>query len=92
MFVILATLASCAGGPRVRYACGDAAVTAAFSGQDQAIITVNAATYRLTRAMSGSGARYEGGAGDGYVEFWEHQGSARLTVGQHVFPACRRAS
>lgn len=88
---LLAVLAvcGCSTTPVARYTCGAAAVTAAFHGQDRAGITVGGATHDVARAMAASGARYEGGMGDDYVEFWEHQGTARLTVGRTVYPECR---
>lgn len=89
-----ALLCACGSGPRgpnvARYACGALAVTAAFNGQDKAALTISGRTYGLSRAMAASGARYDGGAGDDYVEFWEHQGTARLTLGRVVYPECRK--
>lgn len=58
---------ACAGGTHfsVRY----------DADADIADVAAGGRHYTLTRAVSGSGARYAAGG----VEFWEHQGEASLT-------------
>ena len=45
---------------------------------EQALLTYDDTTYKLTRAMSGSGARYTNA--DESTVFWEHGGQASLTI------------
>jgi len=76
----LALLAACAsgqtGGPRVDWRCdGGAAFSVRYNAQGKAEVFAGGRTYTLPAAASGSGARYA----EGGVEFWEHQGEARLT-------------
>ncbi|MFC0282670.1 MliC family protein [Camelimonas abortus] len=62
--------------PPVTFVCADGArIVARFPDASIAMLTVGEDRYELKAAVSGSGARYEGGG----VEFWEHHGVARFT-------------
>lgn len=49
---------------------------------DYALVTFAGTQYELLRVATGSGARYE--SGNGQVVFTEHQGEARLVVGEEI--------
>jgi membrane-bound inhibitor of C-type lysozyme len=74
-----ALLAACtsgpSGGPQVVWRCdGGAAFSVRYNDRGAAEVFAGGRTYTLPAARSGSGARYS----DGTVEYWEHQGEARL--------------
>lgn len=81
LFVLaaIAALAACgttqgAGGPRTDWRCDGGAAFSVRFGNDAAEVFAGGQLYTLPAAVSASGARYSNGA----VEYWEHQGTARL--------------
>lgn len=82
------TTATNTGGPRADWRCdGGAAFSVRFS-ESAAEVFAGGQVYTLAAAQSGSGTRYSNGT----VEYWEHQGEARLN-GAHGGPytGCRRS-
>ena len=75
LFVALGACASAGGGPRQDWRCDGGAAFSARVSSRSAEVFAGGQVYRLRRAESASGARF---AADD-VEFWEHQGQARLT-------------
>jgi membrane-bound inhibitor of C-type lysozyme len=81
-FALLAALlflAACASGPsrgsRIDWSCDDERAFSVRIGATDAEIFAAGRIYTLPQARSGSGVRYTNNA----VEYWEHQGGARLT-------------
>lgn len=77
-----------AGGPRTDWRCdGGAAFSVRFS-DSAAEVFAGGRVYTLAIAQSGSGARYSNGT----VEYWEHQGEARLNgAAGGPYTNCRRS-
>jgi len=70
-----------------RYLCGERSVnTLAIGGR--LVVVVDDEVALLDRVVSASGERYEN---DG-LEFWAHQGQARLTLDGETQPECRAVS
>jgi membrane-bound inhibitor of C-type lysozyme len=70
----------------VTYHCGATDLHVLYTGQDRATLTAGSRTVELSRALSGSGARYTGPDG---ALLWEHQGRARIELGGQAWEDCR---
>lgn len=84
-------LAGCTKKPHgaiSRNDCGGGRIITVEWSKDLAIVTADGETWRLPRAISGSGARYS----DGIREAWEHQGMLRWTVPGAAAVECKRIS
>lgn len=90
--ILLLALAACStpapAGDRIDWRCDGGAAFSVRFVDERAEVFAGGRTYSLPAAPSASGARYA----DGAVEYWEHQGQARLS-GAHGGPYsnCRRS-
>jgi len=66
------------------YRCGETAVEVLSIGESL-IVAVDGEEHILSAVPAASGARYR----NEQLEFWMHQGSARLGIGEREFPECR---
>jgi heat shock protein HslJ len=66
------------------YRCGETAVKVLSIGESL-IVAVDGEEHILSAVPAASGARYR----NEQLEFWMHQGSARLRIGEREFPECR---
>jgi len=80
LLAALTALAACgttqprSGGPRTDWRCDGGAAFSVRFRDEAAEVFAGGQLYNLPIAQSASGARYSNGA----VEYWEHQGTARL--------------
>ncbi|MEM8766468.1 MAG: MliC family protein [Pseudomonadota bacterium] len=71
--------------PKFQFLCGEKLISLSYS-EGAATLETEDERYTLTPARAASGARYEGDN----IEFWEHQGTASLTIAGESFPECQR--
>ncbi|MGC9455991.1 MAG: META domain-containing protein [Halothiobacillaceae bacterium] len=70
------------------FLCGAKEVGAVFT-DEQLLLNLDGASYRLEQAIAASGARYLGTTSDGQsVEFWNKGDEATLTIGDRSYPRC----
>ena len=73
---MLLTLTACAPAREFTWHCASgSSFTIRYDDQGRAIVSANDHVYVLSPARAASGARYSGEL----VEYWEHQGEAKLT-------------
>lgn len=71
------------------FACGERMAHTRFDG-DRLTLRLGGESYALTQVRSGSGARYEGQAGNMPVLFWNKGREAILEIGGQNYPTCRQ--
>lgn len=84
---LLLTRYASQGGFTSRLDCGGQQVTVGFAGADQAVLTVDGATYTLRQTIAASGARFSDGATPETV-FWGKGDRATITLQGTDLPEC----